>query len=167
MKKLVIAPLFGLLFLSFSTTDRPEHELHAMMVYNFTKYVEWPNLNDQFTIGVLGNSKVFQTLEHWYHGRLRGGKKFEVVEYKSVDDALSCHILYYGGSSKDEFRQIKEKVKDKPTLLITNRSGFGREGSSINFKTVAGNLKFEINQKAIEAAKLRVSNQLTALAIVL
>lgn len=163
----MIAPVMCLLIMSFTTRDRPEHELHAMMVYNFIKYIEWPNSNEEFTIGVIGNSDVFTTLHEWYGGKIRGGKKFKVVEFKSAKDLRPCSIIYFGSSSKDELRIIIDRVKNKPTLLITNKSGFAQQGSAINFKTVGNSLKFELNQEAIKAANLKVSSQLAAMAIVL
>ncbi|MEM7108504.1 MAG: YfiR family protein [Bacteroidota bacterium] len=167
MKKLKIASIIVLLSMSFTHKNRPEHELHAMMLYNFIKYIEWPVSQHEFTIGVIGNSDVFNTLNQWYGGKIRGGKKFKIVELKSARDSQPYHIIYFGSTSKDEFRTVKERVKNKPTLLITNKSGFAQLGSAINFKKVGNSLRFELNQQAISEANLKVSSQLTAMAIVL
>ena len=167
MKKLILAPVLSLALMSFEGADRPEHELHAMMVYNFIKYIEWPTAEEEFTIGVIGDSDVYKTLNEWYGGKIRGGKKFKVVEYSSVDQYQTCSIVYFGSQSKEKFKILKEKVKNESTLLVTNRAGFAEQGSAINFKTEGNKLRFELNQQAVANANLKVSSQLTAMAIVL
>jgi hypothetical protein len=52
-------------------------------------------------------------------------------------------------------------------LVITDKSGLGEKGSGINFKTVDNKLKFELNQKAIEASNLKVSGALSSMAILI
>ncbi|MCK4640786.1 MAG: YfiR family protein [Candidatus Marinimicrobia bacterium] len=46
-----------------------------------------------------------------------------------------------------------------------NSKGFANEGVAINFVTVEGKIRFEINIRALESAGLRVSSQLLKLAI--
>jgi hypothetical protein len=59
------------------------------------------------------------------------------------------------------------KVAGKPTMVITDKNGLGEKGSNINFKTVGGKLKFELNQAAFDKNKLKVSSQLVSMAIVI
>lgn len=169
MKKTALLLILG--FCSFNVSlasnDRPEHELHAMMVYNFIKYIQWPTTTDEFTIAVVKDDAVFRTLNEWYDGKVRGGKKINVINVSDVNSIKQCDILYLGESSKDVFNAVKSKVKGSATLLITNKPGLAHQGSSINFKTVGNKLKFELNQKAIESASLKVSSQLTAMAILI
>jgi hypothetical protein len=56
--------------------ERPMHEVYSMMVYNFIKYVQWPDHSEsgEFVIGIVGNAEVFGTLNAWYGGKPRGGK---------------------------------------------------------------------------------------------
>ncbi len=60
--------------------DRPIHEVYSMMVFNFTKYVQWPDHNEsgEFVIGVIGNANVFNTLNAWYGGKARGSKTYVI-----------------------------------------------------------------------------------------
>ncbi|HLZ16267.1 MAG TPA: YfiR family protein, partial [Cyclobacteriaceae bacterium] len=70
-------------------------------------------------------------------------------------------------SKSTELEPIMEKTKGKGTLIITDKRGLGSKGSCINFRVVDGKLRFEINQKAVESANLRVSNSLTSMAILI
>jgi hypothetical protein len=149
--------------------DRPMHEVHSMMVYNFTKYVQWPDhaAGGEFVIGVVGNTDMFNTLNGWYGGKPRGTKTYIIKKFNSAADVTDCHVLYIDKSKSGEFDNVNDKLKGKGTLIITDKSGLGMQGSSINFKIVDNKLKFELNQKAIEASNLKVSGALSSMAILI
>lgn len=149
------------------TADRPLHEIHSMMIYNFVKYIQWPEAKQEFVIGVFENDDVYNTLKGWYDGKIRGDKKFVIKQFNSLAEVESCNILYVGSKGSNEFNEIKTKVSSTSTLLITDKPGLGSKGSGINFKTVNGKLVFELNQQVIEQANLKVSSQLTAMATII
>ncbi len=157
---------------SFSNTiaqDRPEHELHAMMIYNFLKYIQWPgdkNSGD-FVIGVLKDDDVFNTLNTWYGNKERGGKKFIIKSFNSAAEMSDCQLLYVGSGASNQFDEVLAKLGAGPTLTVSNRRGLGEKGSCINFKVLDGRLKFELNQAAMDKASLKTSSQLSAMAILI
>jgi len=164
--------VIALLFIGSITTygqDRPEHELHSMMIYNFLKYIQWPGeLNTgNFVIGVIGDDDVFNTLNTWYGNKSRGDKTLIVKKFNSVAEISSCQLLYIGSKASSDFEEIKAKISGSPTLSITNRNGLGQKGSCINFRVVNNRLKFELNQSAVDQNNLKVSSQLTAMAILI
>ncbi len=158
---------------SFSITqaqgDRPEHELHSMMIYNFLKYIQWPgDLNSgDFTIGVLGDDDVFNTLTKWYGGKVRGDKKFTIKKFNSPDDITDCQLIYVGKSASSKFSSVLSKIENTSTLTVTRKKGLGAQGSCINFRIIDNRLKFELNQSAIEKSKLKTARQLTSMAILI
>ncbi len=148
--------------------DRPVHEIHSMMIYNFVKYIQWPGDNSQdFVIGVIGSEDVYKTLMGWYNGKIKGNKKFIIKQFASAAEVEDCHILYIAKDASNQFDAIKGKVNTATTLLITDKPGLGKKGSGINFKTVNSKLAFELNQQVIENSNLKVSSQLTAMAILI
>jgi hypothetical protein len=165
--------IFLLAFLMCSVTmfgqDRPMHEVYSMMVFNFTKYVQWPDHNDngEFVIGVIGNTEVFTTLNTWYGGKARGPKTYVIKKFANASEVTDCHVLFIDKYKSGEFEDVKKKVEGKKTLVITDKSGLGQKGSAINFKTVDSKLKFELNQKVIEASNLKVSGALASMAILI
>lgn len=150
-------------------TDRPTHEIHSMMIYNFVKYVQWPGYDSSqdFVIGVIGDDDVFNTLVGWYNGKIKGDKKFSVKRFSSAEEITGCHIIYVGKKQGKAFEAINQKITGYPTLSITDGHGLGAKGSAINFRVVNNKLAFELNQKAIEKANLKVSGQLAAMAILI
>lgn len=157
---LLLVPLFGF------SQNRPIHEIHAMMIYNFTKYIQWPGYqpSQDFVVAVIGSDDVYNTLSTWYGGQERGNKKFIIKKFNSPDDIQKCHILYVSKNNSRQFDDIKAKLGSGSTLLITDKPGLGKQGSGINFVTEGNKLSIELNQSAIEAANLKVSSQLTSIA---
>ncbi len=170
MKK-VKALLFAVFFVAIAAVaqDRPIHEVHSMMVFNFTKYVQWPDHSQggEFIIGVIGSNDVYNTLNGWYGGKPRGSKTYVIKKFNSAAEVTDCHVVYIDKSKSNDFDAVNGKVKGKGTLVVTDKNGLGEKGSAINFKTVDNKLKFELNQKAIEASNLKVSGALSSMAILI
>jgi len=170
MKKLT-ALLFAITMAgsALQAQDRPMHEVYSMMVFNFTKYVQWPDhtASGEFVIGVIGNTEVYNTLQTWYGGKPRGGKTYVIKKFSNASEVTDCHVVFIDKSKSGEFQSVNDKAKGKGTLIITDKNGLGEKGSSINFKTIDNKLKFELNQKAIEASNLKVSGALSSMAILI
>lgn len=169
VKHVLLALFFVTMLHPLQAQNRPIHEIHSMMIYNFIKYIQWPDhtASEEFVIGVIGNDEVYKTLNEWYGDKLRGNKKFVIKNFSSPGEVSGCHILYVAKDSSKEFETIKSKVTSSSTLIITDKPGLGEMGSGINFRTVNNKLAFELNQKAIEDSQLKVSGQLSSMAILI
>lgn len=169
MKKMAFSLVFLSLVSFVSAQERPTHEIHAQLLYNFIKYVQWPNETEpgEFVVGVIGDENVFGTLQKWYDGKPKGSKKYVIKKLSSAEEAASCQVVYVGKSKNREFDSIKTNTVGKSVLTITDGNGLGQKGSCINFKVIDGKLKFELNQATLTSSNLKVSNQLTSMAILL
>jgi hypothetical protein len=169
MKKTLVIAVLALVVGSVNAQERSSHEVYSMMVFNFTKYVQWPNHNaaGEFVIGVIGNNDVYNTLNSWYGGKARGNKTYVIKKFNSAAELTDCSVVFIDKTKSGEFESVKTKIAGKGTLLITDKNGLGTKGSSINFKTEGDKLKFELNQKALESANLKVSSSLTSMAILI
>ena len=149
--------------------ERPTHEIHSAMLYNFIKYIQWPNEAEpgEFVVGVIGDDNVFNTLKQWYDGKPKGSKKYVIKKLASAGEAGDCKVVYVGKSKNREFENIKNSIAGKSVLTITDGNGMGQKGSTINFKVIDGKLKFELNQASVNSANLKVSGQLSSMAIVI
>lgn len=169
MKNIFLAILFVSATMSVSAQERPVHEIHAAMLYNFIKYVQWPNEGEagDFVVGVIGDENVFNTLKLWYDGKAKGSKKYVIKKLASPDEANGCQVVYVGKSKNRDFDVIKTSVTGKSVLTITDGNGMGHKGSCINFKVIEGKLKFELNQAMVTGSNLKVSTQLSSMAILI
>jgi hypothetical protein len=169
MKKPALLILMLLIASSALPQERPTHEIHAAMLYNFIKYVQWPNEADpgDFVIGVIGDDNLFNTLKTWYEGKAKGAKKYQIRKLASAAEAGDCQVVYVGKSKNRDFDDVKTNITGKSVLTITDGNGLGQKGSCINFKVIDGKLKFELNQAAVGSSNLKVSSQLSSMAILL
>ncbi len=169
MKTIIFLSFSILIFTPAPAQERPNHEIHAAMLYNFIKYVQWPNEAEagDFVVGVIGDDNVFATLKQWYDNKPKGAKKYVIRKLASAAEAGDCQVVYIGKSKNKDFDNIKGTIAAKSILTITDGNGMGAKGSCINFKVVDGKLKFELNQAVIGAASLKVSSQLSSMAILI
>jgi hypothetical protein len=167
MKKTIVLML---LTVTLATAqERPTHEIHAAMLFNFIKYIQWPNEGDpgEFVVGVIGDDNVYNTLTQWYNGKPKGSKKYVIKKLTSVEESGNCQVVYVGKSKSRDFENIKNSVSGKSILTITDGSGLGQKGSCINFKVIDGKLKFELNQATVTSSNLKISSQLSSMAILI
>jgi hypothetical protein len=168
LKSILLISVLGLGFTA-KAQDRPVHEVYSMMMYNFVKYVQWPdnNTSGEFVIGVIGNTEIYNTLTAWYGGKPRGNKTYVIKKFTSAAELAQCDVVFIDKSKSGEFENVKNKVAGKGTLLITDKAGLAEKGSAINFRTIDSKLKFELNQKAVESSNLKVSGALASMAILI
>ncbi|MES2730805.1 MAG: YfiR family protein [Bacteroidota bacterium] len=146
-----------------------DYRFHSVFMYNFTKYIQWPASaqSGDFVIGVLGNSAIIIELEKMATNKLVGSQKIHIKKFKNVAEVTNCQMLFIPSTDSRDFESALEKLKGKSTLVLTEKNGLGQKGSGINFVLVEGKWRFELNEQATQSAGLKVSKELTRLAIVL
>lgn len=169
MKRLFLISCVSFFTVSFAQPEKPIHQLHAQMMFNFIKYIQWPDesAGGEFVVGVIGDEEVYITLKTWYDGKPKGAKKYVVKKLASTAEAANCSVVYLGKGKTRDFESIKSAAAGKPVLTITDSNNLGQKGSCINFKIIDGKLKFELNQAAVAASNLKVSTTLSNMAILL
>ncbi|MEM6523993.1 MAG: YfiR family protein [Bacteroidota bacterium] len=152
----------------FCQTYGQNYQLHSVYIYSFIKYVEWPNEGrSDFTIGVYGDSPVSEHLQKMASVKKAGDRHIKIIKIKGLGDLSNLEMLFIPNSKVDEFDVIKSKLEGSNTLIITESAGLGQVGSNINFIEMSGKLRFELNRAAMQKQNLRVSSELTALAILI
>lgn len=169
MRKIFLLALFLCSVASLSAqTEKPMHEIHAAMIYNFMKYIQWPDDGGtEFVVGVLGEDNVYNTLKSYYDGKPKGSKKYAIKKLADPSEATTCAVVYIGKNKSKDFDNVRNAIGAKSILTITDSFNLGKKGSCINFKVVDDKLKFEINQGSMASANLKVAGQLSSMAILL
>ena len=96
-----------------------------------------------------------------------GTRDIVIKEFTSSASVTGTDILFIAESSSGSFDEVKSKVSSTNTLLITESEGLGMKGSAINFVIRNGKLAFELNRNSVDEAGLKVSTELTRLAIII
>lgn len=143
-----------------------DYKYHSVFMYNFTRYVKWPDnsLGSEFVIGVLGKSDIIPHLEKMAETKNVGGKPIVVKVYESPAEVSNCQMLFLPERSSKYLAEIREAVASKPTLIVSEKPGLGKNGSDINFIINDGRWSFELNQASTDMHKLKVSSELTKFA---
>jgi hypothetical protein len=146
----------------------PEAQVKAAFVFKFGDYVEWPpdafaRADDPVVFGVVGADRLADELARLAVGRKVGGRPV-VVRKLAVDDALvGLHVVFVGGDDPARVAAALAAARDKPVLTVTE----AREGAAagmINFVVVAGKVRFDVALPPAEAAQLKISSRLLAVA---
>ncbi|HEY4798103.1 MAG TPA: YfiR family protein [Bacteroidia bacterium] len=143
-------------------------KLKASFIYNFTKYIDWPEKYKEgnFVIGVVGTSSFYNELTALLSTKTVGSQKFEIKSFTTVESVSGmCHILFLPAENSAALPDILKKMKGKSTLIVTEKSGLAKQGSAINFIVENNKQRFELNKTNIEKYNLKVSSTLMALAI--
>jgi len=162
--KLVI--VFLLVF-NGAHANSQDYKFHSIFMYNFTKYIEWPDSykSGDFVIGVLGDSPIVEHLKNMAQVKSVGAQKFTIKVFSSAADVSQCHILFIPEFNSGLLKDVRTKLKGSATLLITEQDGLATQGSAINFIIKEGKWKFELNKQVAESANLKISSELSRLAI--
>jgi len=142
------------------------YKMKAVFIYNFTRYVVWPeeSLGDTFKIAVLGNSSIIAPLHIIAKKRNVRGKKIEIFQYTNTDAIKPSNILFIDSTFDVDITDIESKERQTSSLIVGDKRGLSETGMGISFFIQDGKVKFELNRKAIERAGLSVSSQLLKLA---
>lgn len=139
--------------------------LKTLFIYNFTKYIQWPNENEkgQFIIGVFGQSNIIQEMEEYYKERKVGKQDIFVKRITSIHKVADCHILFVPDNNIKRLKEIKPKLINTPLLIIADVKGSINKGADIAFNEKNGALGYSINQKQMENKGLKISSMLIKL----
>lgn len=141
-------------------------KIKAVFIYNFTKYIEWPQTYKEgaFTIGVIGETSLYSELVKMTETKKVANQTLEVKKFISPSEITKCHILYICRDKSGNLSEILKKVKSNSTLIVTEENGLMDKGAGINFVIKENRQKFELNKGNVERYKLKVSSNLEALA---
>ena len=159
--KLIWLVLIGL-FLGSSFVNAQEENTIALSVYNFTRYIDWPNEANanEFFIDVIGHKSVYEKLKEITAGRKVGNRPITVRFLNTINDMSTCQILFVGFWQSKDLTQISEKLANAHTLLISEKDGLIDKGSGINFVIRNTLIKFEVKKSNIIKYGLIVSDGL-------
>lgn len=150
--------------------QEPGYMSQSLFIYQFTKYITWP---DEYTqtdliIGVYGKSPILDELKIMASlKKAPNGNPIIIRSITSIEEMQTIHILYIPSAKSREINAINLQLSDKPTLTVAERDGMAKKGAIISFIILeTGILKFEINKTALEKKKLIIAPDLLKLGFI-
>jgi hypothetical protein len=143
-----------------------ESQVKAAFLYNFGKFVKWPNgeIPQSFTICVLGKDPFGPELDSIVSGELVDGKPVAVRRIGGIQDAVGCRILFISTSEQNRLGLILSAVSKMPVLTVSDIPDFIERGGIIQFVLVNGRVRFDVNLGSAEYSGLGMSSELLKVA---
>jgi hypothetical protein len=139
-------------------------QVKAAFLFNFTKFVEWPEPSDgSLIIGIAGDDDFAEIVAFAVRGRSLDRRKLETRRLGAGDDPSGCSVLFVGPMRPHDAAALMRRVRGG-VLTVGETVQFLRDGGLIRLFIENGKLRFEISQKNAEAAGLKISSQLLMLA---
>ncbi|MBJ6748744.1 YfiR family protein [Geomonas anaerohicana] len=149
--------------------DAPqEYQVKSAMVYNMAKYIEWPadafsGTGAPLVVCCLGRGPFTAALEQ-YRGKTVLGHPLQVRRVQPGEELGICHLLVVSGVEKRYLAGILDQARRRSLLTVSDQPDFARLGGIIGLVEIEGRVRFEINVKAAQQSRFKISSQLLKLA---
>jgi len=139
-------------------------------LYNLTKFIHWPqnafNFSmSPFILGIYGDDSIKSALVNTLRDKQIKERDWKVEFYQSYKEIRFCHLIFFVGVSLDEAKSVITNVSHIRALTISdNLKDFCQFGGMVNLVGTCPNYGYEINQNALNYARLNVNPELLELA---
>ena len=146
-----------------------EYDIKSAFIFKLTHFIHWPvdigEDIEKFNFCVIG--------DHSFNSRLDDLAKISSINAKPIvlkylDDKLDftgCHILFIAEAKISRLKKIlDEAYLPSPTLTMSDRPGFAKQGVMINFYVDSGRVGFEINLENAKSQGFEISSRVLKLA---
>lgn len=146
-----------------------EYELKAAMLYNLTRFVEWPpsayaNPQASTVLCILGRDPFGDSLASLAANSDPGGRPMEIRHLANDRGIRGCQVVYISSSERKRIVQILSTLKGSSVLTVGEMAQFAAHGGMIQFSLEEKQVRFEINLDAASEADLKISSRLLVLA---
>ena len=145
-----------------------EKAIKAAFLYNFTKFVEWPqtafsDASAPFRVCVFVDAGFRRDVEEMLKGETIAGRTLRVVT-PEANEIKGCHLAYFGSGDADRSAQVLSAMRGVPVLTVGEGSRFLQQGGVISFVLEDNRVRFDVNKQAVDRAGLTVSSKLLRVA---
>ncbi len=138
-----------------------EHKIKAAYLYNFTKFVTWPELQSEtFNLCILGKNP-FGSLLDSLESRTALGLPIKLIRLQRFDASKQCHLLFLGSATTKDTRQL---IASSGILTVSEKYEFAKHDGMIGFVVREGKVKLQINVDRLKQSGLEVSAKLLEIA---
>jgi hypothetical protein len=145
-----------------------EYKVKAAFLYNFTKFVEWPDrafpdAAAPFVVAVLGDDPFGDALDV-LKGKTAQGRPIVVRRAASLDALGHFHLLFIASSEKSRLWSVLPAAEAMHALTVGDAPRFLSQGGIIQLVRDGDRIGFEVNLDASGRAGLKISSKLLGLA---
>ena len=146
-----------------------EYQVKAAYLFNFLKFVEWPDdpgadPHGKWVIGFVGESPIADELSRLADGKNVLGRDLLVKKFQDADNPRGCNVLFIGESEKKRLPSILTALQGSSVLTVADMDNFIGAGGMIQFVVEDARVRVAIDVGATSHAHLKVSSKLLSLA---
>jgi hypothetical protein len=149
--------------------DATEYQVKAAYLYNFGKFVAWPDISEEgtdrrFAICVLGEDPFGPVLDSAIAGATIRGNGVVARRIAKPQEIDGCRILFISNSERDRLQEVLMAIDKARVLTVSDIPQFSEHGGMIQFVLDRSRVRFEINVTNAENAGLNLSSELLKVA---
>ena len=154
-------------FLARAQGQNGEYVLKAAFLYNFAKFVEWPEHvspkgSAPLTLCVVGDA--FGSSIDSIEGKEVRGHPLTVRKNVQHSSLKTCHVLFFSNEEVPRLATVLNDLRNSAVLTVCDSPGCAEQGLMINLRLIEKKVSIEVNLEAIQRTPLKVSSQLLKLA---
>ena len=167
MKRLLLVLVLISLSANANNISR-EYMVKAAFIYNFTKFVMWPQQNpnfddESFNVCILGDDRLTAAAST-IQGKLVQGKVLQIKTITNAGENEGCEIIFLAISNTERLQQALESIKGTRVLSVGDSSNFVDNGGIIGLFVKNNKVRFDINKLAADDSGLKINSRLLELA---
>jgi hypothetical protein len=165
----LIAPLlFGSAGSAAQRSDSSEAAVKAAFLYNFSKFVDWPDAAfpqpaTPFLVCAFADTAFRSELEGILRNEHVRGRPIAVAA-ASLEDARGCHIAYFAQPEAEHQARMFGAIRHAPVLTVGEGRRFLDQGGMVAFLLEDNRVRFAVNKRNADAAGLNISSRLLRVA---
>lgn len=145
-----------------------EYELKAAMLYNLTRFVEWPasayaDEQAPTVLCILGRDPFGDALTS-LATKQTGSRPVQIRHVPNDKEIRGCHAVYISSSERKGVAQILATLKGSSILTVGEMAQFAAHGGMVQFSLEEKQVRFEVNLDAASHADMKISSRLLVLA---
>jgi hypothetical protein len=154
--------------LSPGQTALTDAQAKASALFNFARYIEWPDrafasTQTPFVFCIVGRDSLQGALT-LLDNRSLNGRPTQVKRVFGAEELRGCSALYIDEAEDRRTQALLRSLAGAPVLTVGDAGGFAEAGGAIMLTVEDGRVRFDINRAALEQAQLRASANLLRLA---
>ncbi|MGE0493944.1 MAG: YfiR family protein [Vulcanimicrobiota bacterium] len=159
MKNLSRCLLLFALFALPALAQTREDQLKTAFVYQFIRYVEWPQPLTTARLAVVGEGEFADALMS-LEGRDADGVRIEVRPVADISELGGYDVIFVSRSHATLIPSILEQLRGKPVLTVSDSAGFCKAGGGIELTEVQNRLRYRVALEALAEAGLKPGDAL-------
>ncbi|MFP5227727.1 MAG: YfiR family protein [Acidobacteriota bacterium] len=142
-------------------------DVQAAYLYNFGKFVRWPQGADQgpMVVCIAGTDPVGQAVARLVDGESISGRSVEERNVSVPDAVAACSILFVGAAEREQTPKFLAAAEGRPILTVGDTPDFLALGGMIAFVPVGDHIRFSVNLDACGHHRIGVSSELLKVAV--